>query len=112
MPARSQSTKPVALAPSNMTFGRHGSPWVSARLSYTYRSEFFVTFDRTTPLNEDSLSSVDASVVFNVMENLALTFDGINLTDEKLEQFAGTKDQPRAIYDNGRTYYAGVRVKF
>jgi len=92
--------------------GYYENPWVSARLSYTYRSEFFVTFDRTTPLNEDSLASLDASVVFNVMENLALTFDGINLTDEKLEQFAGTKDQPRAIYDNGRTYYAGVRVKF
>ncbi len=92
--------------------GYYENQWVSARLSYTYRSEFFVTFDRTTPLNEDSLSSLDASVVFNVMENLALTFDGINLTDEKVEQFAGTKDQPRAIYDNGRTYYAGVRVKF
>jgi iron complex outermembrane receptor protein len=92
--------------------GYFENPWVSARLSYTYRSEFFVTFDRTTPLNEDSLSSLDASLVVNVMDNLALTFDAINLTDEKLEQFAGTKDQPRAIYDNGRTYYAGVRVKF
>ena len=92
--------------------GYFENKWLSARLAYTYRSEFFVTFDRTTPLNEDSLSSLDASVVVNVMDNLALTFDGINLTDEKLEQFAGTKDQPRAIYDNGRTYYAGVRVKF
>ena len=112
--AESDSGDPLPGA-SRDTFNVSGyfeNPWLSARLSYTYRSEFFVTFDRTTPLNEDSLSSVDASVVFNVMENLALTFDGINLTDEKVEQFAGTKIQPRAIYDNGRTYYAGVRVKF
>ena len=63
--------------------------------------EFFVTFDRTTPLNQDSLSSLDASVVVNVMPSLALTFDAINMTDEKITQFAGTPDQPRAIYDNG-----------
>ncbi|HKE42960.1 MAG TPA: TonB-dependent receptor [Steroidobacteraceae bacterium] len=88
------------------------NPRVSARLSYTYRSEFFVTFDRSTHLNQDSLSSLDASLLVNIIDNLALTFDGINLTDEKIVQFADTKVNPRAIYDNGRTYYAGVRFKF
>ncbi|HEY7379326.1 MAG TPA: hypothetical protein VH542_11625, partial [Steroidobacteraceae bacterium] len=85
---------------------------LSARLSYTYRSEFFVTFDRTGHLNQDSLSQLDASVLVNIMDNVALTFDGINLTDEKIEQFQDIKSNPRAIYDNGRTYYAGVKVKF
>jgi iron complex outermembrane receptor protein len=85
---------------------------ISARLSYTYRSDWFVTFDRTTPLNQKSLSSVDASVVVNVLDNVAVTFDGLNLTNEKTEQFAGTELRPRAIYDNGRVYYAGVRLKF
>jgi len=46
------------------------------------------------------------------MESLALTFDALNITDEKIEQFAGQEFRPRAIYDNGRTYYAGVRLKF
>lgn len=85
---------------------------VSARLSYTYRSEFFVTFDRSTQLNQDALSSLDASVVVNVLDNLALTFDGVNLTDEEIEQFATDAFRPRGVYDNGRIYYAGVRVKF
>jgi iron complex outermembrane receptor protein len=85
---------------------------VSARLSYTYRSDWFVTFDRTTPLNQEALSSVDASVVVNVLDNVAVTFDALNLTNEKTEQFAGTELRPRAIYDNGRVYYAGVRLKF
>ena len=85
---------------------------VSARLSYTYRSDFFVTFDRSTPLNQKALESVDASVVVNVLDNVALTFDALNLTNEKIEQFAGTELRPRAIYDNGRVYYAGVRLKF
>ncbi|HEV7715076.1 MAG TPA: TonB-dependent receptor [Steroidobacteraceae bacterium] len=85
---------------------------LSARLSYTYRSEFFLSFDRLTPLNEKALSSLDASVSVNVTDFLALTFDGVNLTNEKIEQFAGEEFRPRAIYDNGRIYFAGVRFKF
>jgi iron complex outermembrane receptor protein len=85
---------------------------LSARVAYTYRSEFFVAFDRTTQLNQAALESVDASVVVNLTDSFALTFDGVNLTNEKIEQFAGEEFRPRAIYDNGRVYFAGVRVKF
>jgi iron complex outermembrane recepter protein len=85
---------------------------LSARLSYTYRSEFFVTFDRSTQLNQKALESVDASLVINVLDNVALTLDGINLTNEKIEQYATVESRPRAIYENGRIFYAGVRLKF
>jgi len=91
--------------------------WVSARLSYSYRSKFFVTFDRNTPLNEKALESLDASLSVNVLPpslpvQVALTFDAVNLTNEKIEQYAGEEFRPRAIYDNGRVYFAGVRMKF
>ena len=85
---------------------------LSTRLSYTYRSDFFVQFDRSTQLNQKSLSSLDLSVVFNLLDSVALTFDAVNLTDEKIEQYATETFRPRAIYDNGRTYYGGVRLKF
>ncbi len=85
---------------------------LSARLAYTYRSEFFVTFDRNTPLNQDELEQLDLSVAVNVLDNLAITFDGINLTDEDIVQFTGEKFRPRAIYDNGPVYFAGVRMRF
>jgi iron complex outermembrane receptor protein len=84
----------------------------SARLAYTYRSDFFVTFDRSTQLNQKALESLDASASVNLSENLALTFDAVNLTDDKIEQFASDDFRPRAIYDNGRIYYAGARIKF
>ncbi len=84
---------------------------LSARLMYTYRSDFFVTFDRSTPLNQDDLSSLDASVVVNITDNFALTFDGVNLTNEEIVQFAGSSVRPRAIYDNGRIFFAGARLK-
>lgn len=85
---------------------------LSARLSWTYRSEFFVTFDRTTPLNQEALRSLDAAISYAVTDNVTLTFDGINLTNEEIVQFAGEPFRPRAIYDNGRVYFFGVRVAF
>lgn len=95
----------------NLT-AHYENPRVSARLAYTYRSEFFVTFDRNTPLNQDDLQQVGLSVSVNVLDNMAITFDGVNLTDEDLEQFTGNKSRPRAIYDNGPVYFAGVRMRF
>lgn len=85
---------------------------LSARLSYTYRSEFFVTFDRSTRLNQDSLESLDASAQYNINDNLALTFDAVNLTDTQIRQFAGNNSRPRAIYRNGPVYWFGVRISF
>lgn len=84
---------------------------VSARLSYTYRSDFFVTFDRSTQLNQEALESLDLAFSWQVLDNLALTFDGINLTNDKIVQFATDSFRPRAIYENGRIFYAGVRLQ-
>jgi iron complex outermembrane recepter protein len=39
---------------------------LSTRLAYTYRSAFFVTFDRATPLNQTELESLDASLIFSI----------------------------------------------
>jgi len=54
----------------------------------------------------------DASVSVNITDNIALTADAVNLTNEKIEQYSGTRDRPRAIYDNGRIFYVGARLKF
>ncbi len=84
----------------------------SARLSYTYRSEFFVTFDRSTQLDQDALESLDASLQYRLNDQIAFTFDAVNLTEETIEQFAGNDNRPRAIYDNGRIFFAGVSVRY
>lgn len=85
---------------------------LSARLSYTYRSDFFINFDRTTQLFQKSLESVDFSFAWNVMDSLALTFDAVNLMNEKIEQYATEEFRPRGIYENGRIFYAGARFRF
>ena len=85
---------------------------ISARLAYTYRSEFFITFDRSTQLFQDGLESLDASFQWNVNDNWALTADAVNLTDSTIEQFADSTNQPRAVYNNGTTYWLGFRFNY
>ena len=82
-----------------------------ARLAYSYRSEFFVTFDRSTQLNQAALKSLDGSLAFNLYRGLTFTVDGVNLTNEKIVQFASDSFRPRAVYDNGRYYFVGIRYQ-
>jgi iron complex outermembrane receptor protein len=85
---------------------------LSVRLAYTYRSHFLVGLDRSYAENMDSVGTLDASVNVNLTQNISFSFDGLNLTDELLKYYGNNTTQPRAFYDNGRTYYAGVHVKF
>lgn len=95
----------------NLT-GYYENDWLSARLSYNYRSSFFITIDRASPLNQAATESLDASLNVRLTDNISLTADAINLTGEKIVQFSGTPDRPRAFYDNGRQFYFGVRVRY
>lgn len=95
----------------NLT-GYYENDLLSARVSYSYRSAFFIDIDRAAPLNQAALSSLDASLGINVTKNVTLTADAVNLTNKKIVQYSGTRDRVRAIYDNGRQFYVGARFKF
>src|SRR5579862_4889524 len=85
---------------------------LSARLACSYRSNFFVEFDRTTDLDEAALKALDASFAWNVTKYAAVTLEGQNLTDAKVVEYADVLSHPRAIYDNGRVFFAGVKLRF
>lgn len=84
----------------------------SARLAYNYRSHFFSGLDRATAFNQDDTQSLAASLGWTINDSFSLSFDATNLTNEKLKYYALNKDQPRAIYQNGRQYYLTLRAKF
>ncbi|MDI1364505.1 MAG: TonB-dependent receptor [bacterium] len=88
----------------------------SARLSYNYRSKFFVDYDAERGFRQlwsDSIKSLDASASVNLTENISLNLDAINLTDEKLtERYDNDPNRPARIYKNGRMIFGGVRFKF
>ncbi|UDF02857.1 TonB-dependent receptor [Asticcacaulis sp. AND118] len=94
----------------NLT-GYYENDRVSARLAYNFRSKFKSGTDRGTDMWQDDISSLDTSVSVNLTDQVALTFDAQNLTEEKLYYFVGNPSIPRAVYDNGRTFYLGVRFK-
>ncbi|HZO24212.1 MAG TPA: hypothetical protein VFB37_17100, partial [Steroidobacteraceae bacterium] len=79
---------------------------------WTQRSDFFVTFDRTSNLDEAALTSLDASLAYNVTKWLAITAEAQNLTNSKVIEYSDVLSHPRAIYENGRVYFAGVKLRF
>ena len=83
----------------------------NARLAYNYRSQFYSGLDRSTAFNQAGTANLAASLGWKINENLSLTLDGMNLTNEKLRYFALNEDQPRAIYQNGRQYYLTLHAK-
>lgn len=86
--------------------------WLSTRLSYSYRSKMLVGLDRSFAQNEDAYGTLDASVQVTVTDNLSLTFDALNLTNQTLKYYGNIPDQPRAFYSNGSQLYAGIRLKY
>jgi iron complex outermembrane receptor protein len=96
---------------SGNLMGFYDSERFGARLAYSYRSEFFVTFDRSTRLNQASMKSLDGSLAFNLFRGVAVTVDGVNLTDEKIVQYASDRFRPRGVYHNGRYYFVGLRFQ-
>ncbi|MCS0628738.1 TonB-dependent receptor [Telluria mixta] len=83
----------------------------SARLAYSHRSSYKAGVDRGASQHVDAMPSLAASVNFKINEHLTVTFDALNLTNETIKMYAENKDQPRAFYSNGRTFYLGLRGK-
>ncbi len=92
----------------NLT-GYYENSWLSARLAYTWRSHVLIGLDRSTAENQQSIGDLDASINYNVTDNVAITLDGRNLTNETLKYYANNTSQPRAFYSNGRQYFIGLR---
>jgi iron complex outermembrane receptor protein len=84
----------------------------NARVTYTYRSEFFSGLDRNTAFSQDEIDSLAASLGYTFNDNYSITLDGQNLNNPTLKYYALNKDQPRAFYKNGAQYYLNLRVKF
>jgi iron complex outermembrane receptor protein len=105
IPGHSKDTGNVTGYFENERFG--------VRLSYNFRSAYFDNVDRGRELYADDIESLDLSINVNITDHLALTFDGVNLTDEELfYYYDGDESRPARYYDNGAIYYAGVRINF
>ena len=82
----------------------------NARLSYTYRSEFFSGLDRSTAFSQASVGNLSASLGYKINDQFSVTLDALNLNNPTLRYFALSKDQPRSIYQSGRQYYLNLHI--
>lgn len=83
----------------------------SARLAYNFRSAYKAGVDRGASQHVDDMPSLAGSINVKLTENLTLTFDALNITNETIKMYAENHDRPRAFYSNGRTFYLGLRAK-
>ncbi len=82
----------------------------SARLAYTYRSDYLVGLDRATTQYEAGSGNLAASINYKLNDRFSLQFDALNLNNPVLKYYGDNKDQPRAFYSNGRQFFFGVRA--
>jgi TonB-dependent receptor len=87
----------------------------SARGSISYRGPYVDQNSATGNIFEgyNSTINVDASIRYRVTENLEVSLEGTNLTDEYRDRYSDLDANRNYEYNHfGRTFFAGARVKF
>jgi len=89
----------------------------SARISAAFRDEYLqnVPGRNNNPVEGKMESfTLDTSVTYSLTDQVTLTFEGLNLTDEENHQWVGNEDrQSTSVYHHtGRQFFVGARLKF
>lgn len=100
---------------ANFTLYYETEKW-GARTSMAYRSDYLRN-GFGTAADEDqngfhATTFVDLSAFYQVNDNLKLTIEGVNLTDERDEQYSDSADRINNVTSSGRTFYLGAAYKF
>ncbi len=97
--------------------GNLGGYWqqgpISANLTYSYRSHYYVATQETVQEFEDNWHNLNAQLSWDFLHNLNVTFTAENLTNTELRYYTnGNPAIPFAMYNNGRTFYLTAMYKF
>src|SRR6185295_3605311 len=89
----------------------------SIRGSVAYRSDYLQRVPAQNVVNDvegkNSTLNVDASASFALTDNITLTAEAINLTDEFNDQFVDRdRNSPSVVHHTGRQFYLGARVRY
>ncbi|WP_341939108.1 TonB-dependent receptor [Marinimicrobium sp. C2-29] len=87
---------------------------IQARVAYNNRSEYlFSSFnEQNEPELRDDYGQVDMSASYDITDNLTLTMEGSNLTNERLLTYQRAISRPVAMEYNGRQLTFGARYRF
>lgn len=92
---------------------------ISARIAYNWRSEYLLTTrDVITklPIYNDDAGFMDASIFYNITDNIKIGVQGVNLLDTQTETYAQIDDDGtkvgRSWFINDRRYSLVLRANF
>jgi TonB-dependent receptor len=88
---------------------------LSVRLAYNWRDEFLANSNAgnmNNPIYVEEYEQVDLSVGYDFNDNLALSFEAINLTEEDVRWHGRSQKQIWRLEDQGARYSLGARYKF
>lgn len=87
-----------------------------ARVSTAYRSKYLTRVpgqEAGTDIDgTNETTNVDASATYNINKHWAITFEGINLTDQYQDQFNSSANFLSFYHHTGREFFLGVRMKY
>jgi iron complex outermembrane recepter protein len=83
----------------------------SARLNYSYRSEFLIGLSGANPYYQDEFGTVNVSLNYKPSEWINISLDALNLNDPELTYYQSAT-APTSFYVNGRQFYLNARFKF
>jgi TonB-dependent receptor len=88
---------------------------ISARLAYNWRDKYLRTANRgnfRNPEYVEDYRQLDLNVGYDINEQLSVSFEGINLTEEDTRVHGRSSLQVWELTDQGARYALGARYKF
>ena len=88
---------------------------LSVRLAYNWRDKYLTQANRgegRSPEYVDNYSQIDLSVGYDLTDNLALSFEALNLTGEDIRTYGRSVRQVWSFEEQGPRYALGARFKF
>lgn len=86
-----------------------------ARVSAAYRSQYLISFPGSNGNSEEGMNAttnIDASMSYDITDNLTFSLEGINLTDEYNDRYVDVTDRVSDYRHTGREIAIGLRWKY
>lgn len=96
-----------------LIYEKHG---LSARVAYNWRDKFLASTNRgggfRNPVFVRAFATLDVNISYDVTEDIAVSFEGINLTGESLRTYGRDETNLWFAQEISPRYFLGVRYKF
>ena len=99
---------------ANATLYYEDGPF-QARVSAAHRSQYLVSFPSTNGNSEEGVNAttnIDASMSYEFTNNMTISLEGINLTDEYVDRYVDVLDRVSDYRHTGREVAIGLRWKY